>query len=197
MSELKDLTTYSKDTPIGLPSVGGRAGVFVPTAEFDVSTSTTIRHGAGIVGFGNPDGTLTIYYEANRFDDSSLHKWENKARKAYDRFSEDPSLERATQDRRVQKELSRAADSLRDASERLTEPPRRRHTARNILLLGILTGGLVLAFSESARKALLDAVFGEEEEFVYTSTTTAPATPSPAQSNGTPVSEVQATDSDE
>ncbi|WP_229502745.1 hypothetical protein [Pseudoduganella guangdongensis] len=86
MSELKDLTTYSKDTPIGLPSVGGRAGVFVPTAEFDVSTSTTIRHGAGIVGFGNPDGTLTIYYEANRFDDSSLHKWENKARKAYDRM---------------------------------------------------------------------------------------------------------------
>ena len=121
----------------------------------------------------------------------------SSARKAYDRFSEDPSLERATQDRRVQKELSRAADSLRDASERLTEPPRRRHTARNILLLGILTGGLVLAFSESARKALLDAVFGEEEEFVYTSTTTAPTTPSPAQSNGTPVSEVQATDSDE
>ncbi|XLZ72772.1 hypothetical protein ABT364_12615 [Massilia sp. SR12] len=86
MSELKDLTTYSKDTPVGLPSVGGRAGVFVPTEQFDIPNSTTIRHGAGIVGFGNPDGTLTIYYEANRFDDSSLHKWENKARKAYDRM---------------------------------------------------------------------------------------------------------------
>lgn len=86
MSELKDLTTYSKDTPVGLPSVGGRAGVFVPTEQFDVSSSTTIRHGAGIVGFGNPDGTLTIYFEANRFEDSSLHKWENKARKAYDRM---------------------------------------------------------------------------------------------------------------
>lgn len=86
MSELKDLSTYSKDTPVGLPSVGGRAGVFVPTQEFDISSSTTIRHGAGIVGFGNPDGTLTIYFEANRFEDSSLHKWENKARKAYDRM---------------------------------------------------------------------------------------------------------------
>ncbi len=118
------------------------------------------------------------------------------ARKAYDRFSEDPSLERATHDRRVQKELGRAAESLRDASERLTGPPRRRHTFRNLVALGLLTGGLVLIFSESARKAALDAVFGEEEEFVYTSSTSAPTTPAQAQSNGTPVSEVQATDSD-
>lgn len=86
MSELKDLTTYSKDTPVGLPVVGGRAGVFVPTELFDLKNSTTIRKGAGIVGFGNPDGSLTVYFEANRFDESSLHKWENKARKAYDRL---------------------------------------------------------------------------------------------------------------
>ncbi|WP_028100666.1 hypothetical protein [Pseudoduganella violaceinigra] len=86
MSELKDLSTYSKDTPVGLPGVGGRAGLFVPTELFDVANSSTIRHGAGIVGFGNPDGSLTIYFEANRFDESSLHKWENKARKAYDRM---------------------------------------------------------------------------------------------------------------
>ena len=54
----------------------------------------------------------------------------------------------------------------------------------------------MLAFSETARKTLLDAIFGEEEEFVYTSSTSAPTTPAQAQSNGTPVSEVQATDSD-
>lgn len=116
------------------------------------------------------------------------------ARKAYDRFSEEPSLERATHDRRVQKELSRAADSLRDASQRLTDPPRRSHTGRNILLIALVTGGLVLAFSETARKTLLDAIFGEEEEFVYTSTTS--ATPTQAQSNGTPVTEAQTTDSE-
>jgi hypothetical protein len=86
MSELKDLSTYSKDTPVGLPSVGGRAGVFVPTEVCDVNATSTIRKGAGIVGFGNPDGSLTVYFEANRFDDSSLHKWENKIRKAYDRM---------------------------------------------------------------------------------------------------------------
>ncbi len=86
MSELKDLSTYSKDTPVGLPTIGGRAAVFVPTDLFDIANSSTIRKGAGIVGFGNPDGSLTIYFEANRFDDSALHKWENKARKAYDRM---------------------------------------------------------------------------------------------------------------
>ena len=86
MSELKELSTYSKDTPVGLPVVGGRAGVFVPTEQFDLANSTTIKKGAGIVGFGNPDGSLTVYFEANRFDDSSLHKWENKTRKAYDRM---------------------------------------------------------------------------------------------------------------
>ena len=80
------ISHYSKDTPVGRPSQDGRAGVFVPTEHFDLSNSTTIRKGAGIVAFGNPDGTLMVYFEANRFDESSLHKWENKARKAYDRM---------------------------------------------------------------------------------------------------------------
>ena len=48
-----------------------------------------------------------------------------------------------------------------------------------------MTGGLVLVFSESARKSLLDAIFGAEEEFVYTSTTSTET----AQTNGTPVGE--------
>jgi hypothetical protein len=89
MSEEKSLSavsTYSKDTPVGHPDIDGRAGVFVPTDDFDLANTSTIRKGAGIVGFGNPDGSLTVYFEANRFDESSLHKWENKARKAYDRM---------------------------------------------------------------------------------------------------------------
>jgi hypothetical protein len=89
MSEEKsisEVSTYGRDTPVGRPDTDGRAGVFVPTDAFDLSNTTTIRKGAGIVGFGNPDGSLTVYFEANRFEDSSLHKWENKARKAYDRM---------------------------------------------------------------------------------------------------------------
>jgi hypothetical protein len=84
--KLKELSTYSKDTPVGRPSLDGRAGVFVPTELFDLGGSNTIRKGAGVVGFGNPDGSLTIYFEANRFDETSLHKWERKVRKAYDRM---------------------------------------------------------------------------------------------------------------
>jgi hypothetical protein len=89
MSEDKvvnELSTYSKDTPVGRPDVDGRAAVFVPTVHFDVANSDTIRKGSGIVGYGNPDGSLMVYFEANRFDESGLHKWENKARKAYDRM---------------------------------------------------------------------------------------------------------------
>ena len=89
MSEIKspsEVSTYSKDTPVGRPDIDGRAGVFVPTELFDSAANSAIRSGSGIVGFGNPDGSLTVYFEANRFEDSSLHKWENKARKAYDRM---------------------------------------------------------------------------------------------------------------
>ncbi|MES2075962.1 MAG: hypothetical protein V4462_10145 [Pseudomonadota bacterium] len=83
---ITEVSTYGKDTPVGRPDTDGRAGVFVPTGAFDLENTTTIRKGAGIVGYGNPDGSLTVYFEANRFEDSSLHKWENKARKAYDRM---------------------------------------------------------------------------------------------------------------
>nr|WP_315255553.1 hypothetical protein [uncultured Duganella sp.] len=83
---IAEVSTYSKDTPIGRPDLDGRAAVFIPSETFDAASNAAIRMGAGIVGFGNPDGTLTVYFEGNRFDDSSLHKWENKARKAYDRM---------------------------------------------------------------------------------------------------------------
>ena len=82
---ISETSSYGKETPVGRPDIDGRAGIFVPTAEFDID-NTTIRKGAGIVGFGNLDGTLTVYFEANRFDESNLHKWEHKARKAYARM---------------------------------------------------------------------------------------------------------------
>lgn len=93
------------------------------------------------------------------------------------------AVESVTQDKRVKKELQNAADSLRDAADRIKAPKKKRHPIRNLLLIGALTGGLVLVFSESARKSLLDAIFGAEEEFVYTSTTSTES----AQTNGTPV----------
>ena len=45
-------------------------------------------------------------------------------------------------------------------------------------MIGVVGAGLALAVSEDLRKKVLDALFGAEEEFEYTSTT-APATPAP------------------
>ena len=109
-------------------------------------------------------------------------------RKAFQRVQSNraSAVESVTQDKRVKKELQSAAESLRDAAERIREPKKKkRHPIRNLLAVGLVTGGLVLVFSESARKSLLDAIFGAEEEFVYTSTTSTES----AQTNGTPVGE--------
>ncbi len=109
------------------------------------------------------------------------------ARTAYGRVSSSKaSPVEAVSDRKVKRDLQNAAASLKEASERIREPKKKRHPIRNLVAVGLLTGGLVLIFSESARKSLLDAVFGAEEEFVYTSTTSTESAP---QTNGTPVSE--------
>ncbi len=109
-------------------------------------------------------------------------------RKAYDRVttSRGGVADSVTNDRKVKRELKNATDALKDATERIREPKKKGHPFRNLLAVGLLTGGLVLAFSETARKTLLDTVFGAEEEFVYTSTTASEGAP---QTNGTPVND--------
>jgi hypothetical protein len=76
-------------------------------------------------------------------------------------------------DKKVQRDLRTAAESLREASQQL----RGRRTGRRFglgkaLLLAIIGAALVLILSEDARKKVLDLLFGAEEEFEYTSTTT-------------------------
>ena len=80
------MATFGRDTPMDRPNPGGRAAVFVPSVAADEATIELVRSGSGQVGFGNTDGTLTVYFESNKFDDSSLFKWENKVFKAYDRM---------------------------------------------------------------------------------------------------------------
>lgn len=79
-------------------------------------------------------------------------------------------LKAATSDKKVQKDLREAAESLRVASERLQNPPRKRkRRLRKLVLLAIAGAALALILSEDARQAVLDALFGAEEEFEYTS----------------------------
>ena len=84
-------------------------------------------------------------------------------------------------DKKLQKDLKAAAESFKDASVALRQAPKRKRKGGlgKLLMLGIVGGGLALAVSEDLRKKVLDALFGAEEEFEYTSTT-APAEPSPS-----------------
>ena len=105
------------------------------------------------------------------------------ARSAYGRMSNGkPATQALFQDRKLQRELTEAANALRQATNTLREPVkparRRRGAGRSLALLGI-GAVLALALSEGLRTKLLDMLFGAEEEFDY-STTTAPETPAPA-----------------
>ena len=59
------------------------------------------------------------------------------------------------------------------------KPKRRRRSPARSLLLLLVGAGLALGLSSQLRSKVLDLLFGAEEEFDYTSTTT-PSTPAPA-----------------
>ena len=80
------MATFGIDVPLERPRPGARAVLFVPHAEADEAVSTLLRNGSGMAGFGNRDGTLTIYFENNKFNEAALHAWQNKVFKAYDRM---------------------------------------------------------------------------------------------------------------
>jgi hypothetical protein len=101
------------------------------------------------------------------------------AKKAYGRINgKGPA--KAFDDKKVQRELKDAAGSLKDAADSLRGGKKRKGRKRRLLLVGIVGAGLALAFSEGLRKKALDALFGAEEEFEYTaSTTPEPSSTSP------------------
>jgi hypothetical protein len=82
------------------------------------------------------------------------------------------AVKAVTSDKKVQRDLRSAAESLRDASEALRAPKKRKKSRLGrIILLALIGAGLALILSEDARKTVLDSLFGAEEEFEYTSTT--------------------------
>ncbi len=103
----------------------------------------------------------------------SLRDAFDAAKGAYGRAagSNKGAVKAVTSDKKVQKELREAAESLREASERLRKPPKRKGGIGKLLLVAVIGAVVALAVSEGARKAVLDTLFGAEEEFEYTSTT--------------------------
>ena len=80
------MSTFGRDTPLDRPNPGGRAAVFVPRIDAEEAVAELLKNGSGMAGFGNRDGSVTVYFENNKFNDSSLHSWQNKVFKAYDRM---------------------------------------------------------------------------------------------------------------
>ena len=97
-------------------------------------------------------------------------------RSAYERLANGKRPAKALlDDKKLQKELREAAPSLRDVGVSLREGPRRKRRRLGLgrlILMGLIGGGVALAVSEGLRKKVLDALFGAEEEFEYSSTTT-------------------------
>jgi hypothetical protein len=95
------------------------------------------------------------------------------ARDAYVRIMNGKGPAKAImEDKKVQKDLRIAAESLREASEQLRGKRRRKRISLGRLLMIAVIGAIIaVLLSEDIRKALLDKLFGAEEEFEYTSTT--------------------------
>ncbi len=94
------------------------------------------------------------------------------ARHAYQRMSNGKGPVKAiTEDKKVQRDLRSAAESLREASDQIRGKRKRRRWGR-LLVVAVLGAALAIALSEDLRKTVLDRLFGAEEEFEYSSTTT-------------------------
>ena len=103
------------------------------------------------------------------------------ARDAYGRLSNGKSpAKQLFEDKKLQKHVKSAAGNIRDVSVSLREAPKKQKSGgglKRLVLLGLVGTGVALALSEGLRKKVLDTLFGAEEEFEYTSTT---STPTPA-----------------
>jgi hypothetical protein len=106
-------------------------------------------------------------------------------RKAYGRIQNGKGPVRAvTEDKKTQKELKEAASSLKEAADQLRGNKRKKSRKGRLFLLAVVGTGVALVASEGLRKKALDALFGKEEEFEYTaSTTPEPSTNEPVGSS--------------
>ena len=137
------------------------------------SKKKAVKAGAGAFAAGqaarNNEYVQRLISDESLRDD--LRTAFESARKAYDRIN-GKGPQKALEDKKVQKELKEAATSLKSAADSLRSKPKKKKRKRKLLLVGIVGAGLALGLSEGLRNKVLDALFGAEEEFEYTSSTT-------------------------
>ena len=143
------------------------------------STTKKARRAKNAVGSAADNAYLRRVMEDEDLRDS-FKTAVDAARDAYDRLSSNGSpINTAIDDKKVHKDLKLAAENLRDVSDRVRGKTKKRRWGR-IIFVGLAGAALAIALSEDLRKTVLDKVFGAEEEFEYTSTTTPAATESAA-----------------
>jgi hypothetical protein len=136
-----------------------------------MSKTTRATQAADLYSTARENPYVQRLIEDEELRDSLKNAFE-AARGAYGRAtSNGHGAVKAMGDKKVQRDLRSAAESLRDASEQLRAPRKRKSKLGRLVLLALVGAGLALIFSEDARKTVLDALFGAEEEFEYTSTT--------------------------
>ena len=106
----------------------------------------------------------------------------DSSRSAYARLTNGKAPAKALmEDNKLQRDLQNAVEALRDATNALSEAPKKR--ARKgfgfgrKLMIAALAFGLALAGSETLHTKVLDMVFGKEEEFEYTPPPATASTP--------------------
>ena len=111
------------------------------------------------------------------------------AKNAYTRLNKGKApAKNLVEDKKLHAHVKRSADALREATLALRDAPKRSTPKKKrkggigrLLLVAIIGGAVAIAVSEDLRNKVLDALFGAEEEFDYTSNTTpAPPTEAPA-----------------
>jgi len=109
----------------------------------------------------------------------------DSSRSAYARLTNGKAPAKALmEDKKLQRDLQQAVEALREASNALSEAPKRPKPKERkgfglgrklvVMTLGL---GLALAGSEKLRTKVLDMVFGKEEEFEYTPPPATASTP--------------------
>jgi hypothetical protein len=148
------------------------------------------KAGAGVYAAGNAVRS-NDYVQRLMTDEELRANLRNafaSAKNAYGRINgKGPA--KALDDKKTQRELKDAAASLKEASDQLRGVKKRKKRKGRLLLLALVGAGAALALSEGLRKKVLDAMFGAEEEFEYTATTTPDSSASsPGSSSSEPVS---------
>ena len=124
---------------------------------------------AGKAAANNPYVNRLIEDEELR---DNLRTAYESARNAYSRMSNGKGPAKALfDDKKTQKELQQAATNLKEAADAIRGKGGGKKKRKGGLLLILIGAGAALALSEGLRKKVLDALFGAEEEFEYTSTT--------------------------